>query len=462
MTSVWVRFLGGSTSLSQEAVATALAEAGIEVRTPRGSQPGAGLLFFDAFSSELCSLLRDTSRAGLERVLAIASSSSLIDGATCWRLLDAGASDVFAWDHYDDPGMEIAARFRRWQAVDELARSPLVRDTLVGQSPLWLSFLRQIVEVARFTDASVLITGESGTGKELVAHLIHTLDPRPDKGELVILDCTTVVPTLSGSEFFGHEKGAFTGAIAPRDGAFAMADGGTLFLDEVGELPLSLQGELLRVIQEGMYKRIGSNTWRRTNFRLLCATNRDLIQEQSRERFRRDLYYRIAAWTFRLPSLRERPEDVPLLTRHFLAQLRAGGKGVELDEAVGDLLSRRAYPGNIRDLKQLVSRISSRHEGPGPITVGSVPPEERPPSDLRAVDWRDTTFERCIRLALAQGVRLREIGDAARETAVAMALREANGNVKRAARRLGVTDRALQMRRASRRVHVEENQSPRR
>jgi transcriptional regulator with GAF, ATPase, and Fis domain len=137
----------------------------------------------------------------------------------------------------------------------------------------------------------VLITGESGTGKELIARLIHALDSRVDKGDFVILDCTTVVPTLSGSEFFGHEKGAFTGAIAQRDGAFAMADGGTLFLDEIGELPLVLQAELLRVIEEGMYKRVGSNTWRKTSFRLLCATNRDLLQEESRGNFRKDLYY---------------------------------------------------------------------------------------------------------------------------------------------------------------------------
>ena len=133
--------------------------------------------------------------------------------------------------------------------------------------------------------------------------MIHRLDSRLEKRELVIVDCTTIVPELSGSEFFGHERGAFTSAIAAREGAFALADRGTLFLDEVGELPIGLQAELLRVVQERTYKRVGSNAWKNTSFRLVCATNRDLLQEQAHGRFRRDFYYRIAAWTCRLPAL---------------------------------------------------------------------------------------------------------------------------------------------------------------
>src|SRR5262249_51814424 len=149
---------------------------------------------------------------------------------------------------------------------------------LIGDSPAWRRLVRRIVEVARFTDAAVLITGETGTGKELVARLVHALDPRTTKRKLVLLDCTTIVPPLSGGAFFGHERGASTGATPTRDGAFALADGGTLFLDEVGELPLALQAELLRVVQEGTYKRVGSNEWRETQFRLVCATNRELLE----------------------------------------------------------------------------------------------------------------------------------------------------------------------------------------
>jgi transcriptional regulator with GAF, ATPase, and Fis domain len=381
----------------------------------------------------------------------VAASRALLNARACWRLLEAGASDVFAWDHSGDPAVDIVARFRRWEAIDALARSSVVQETFVGQSQVWRRVVRHVVEVAHFTDASILITGESGTGKELAARLIHELDPRPDKGELVILDCTTVVPTLSGSEFFGHEKGAFTGAVAARDGAFGLADGGTLFLDEVGELPLGLQAELLRVIQEGMYKRVGSNAWRRTNFRLLCATNRDLLREESKGRFRKDLYYRIANWTCRLPSLSERTEDIPLLTRHFVKQFLPEANDITLDDTIAELLLQRDYPGNVRDLRQVVSRICSRHAGPGPITAGDVPPEERPSLEREARDWRHDGFEHGIRRALGQGVQLPQIGKAAAETAIQLALAEEDGNLQRAARRLGITDRALQMRIAARR-----------
>src|SRR5437763_9151048 len=135
------------------------------------------------------------------------------------------------------------------------------------------------MEAAFFTDAPVLSTGETGTGKELIARLVHSLDARSKKRDLVVVDCTTIVPTLSGSEFFGHERGAFTGAVSTREGAFALADGGTLFLDEVGELPLTLQPRLLRVLQEHTYKRVGGNLWQEAKFRLVCATNRNLETE---------------------------------------------------------------------------------------------------------------------------------------------------------------------------------------
>ena len=220
--------------------------------------------------------MREHSHNGLKRVLAIAVTRAVLTVAPVWELLQAGASDVFAWDQFDDAAAVIASRLERWEEVDDLVNSSAVRENLVGQSPAWISVLRRVVELARFTSGSALIMGESGTGKEFVARLIHTLDSRPDKRELVITDCTTIAPELAGSEFFGHERGAFTSAVAARDGAFALADGGTLFLDEVGELPLRLQAELLRVVQERTYKRVGSNVWKSTSFRLVCATNRDL------------------------------------------------------------------------------------------------------------------------------------------------------------------------------------------
>ncbi|MET0417846.1 MAG: sigma 54-interacting transcriptional regulator, partial [Actinoplanes sp.] len=238
--------------------------------------------------------------------------------------------------------------------------------------------LRDAVEAARFTSSAVLITGESGTGKERLAQLIHDLDPRPVKRKLVILDCSTVVPSLSGSEFFGHDKGAFTGAATAREGAFELADGGTLFLDEVGELPVTLQAELLRVVQEGTFKRVGSNAWRKSSFRLICATNRDLAAEQERGTFRNDFYYRIAGCSLRLPSLRDRATDIIPLFRHFFRQAYPDREPPELSDAVRELLLRRHYPGNVRDLRSLALRIIHRHVGPGAVTVGDVPELERP------------------------------------------------------------------------------------
>ncbi len=414
------------------------------------SSGGPGIVFFHEITPHLFDLIREVSRRGMERVIAIGLSRSGVKPAGIWSLLDAGASDVIAWHDSPDPAREVAAKFDRWLSVDAIVQSPLVRNNLAGQSAAWIRVLRQIVEVANFTDSSVLITGASGTGKELFAQLVHTLDARGDKGSLVVCDCTTIVPELSGSEFFGHERGAFTGAIAERKGAFALADGGTLFLDEVGELPLNLQAELLRVIQERTYKRIGGNSWQKTNFRLVCATNRKLIEEQSCDRFRRDLYYRIASWTCHLPPLNERREDILLLAEHFIEQLRPDDPP-GLDEPVRQYLLAREYPGNVRDLKQLVTRIVQHHVGPGVITVGDVPEDERPSLEDRVDTRGEESMESAIRSAIAFGVSLKEIERTAGELAERIVIDEEHGNLRRAAARLGVTDRALQMRRASRR-----------
>jgi DNA-binding NtrC family response regulator len=203
------------------------------------------------------------------------------------------------------------------------------------------------------------------------------------------------------------------------------------------------------VIQEGTYERVGSSLWRQSRFRLVCATNRDLRHEVANGRFRADLYHRLAAWTVRLPPLGERPEDIPPLAMHFLRQLRPDLGEPAIDDAVLDVLRRRAYPGNVRELRQLVARLSGRHVGPAPITVGDLPPDERPPEEQKDGDRRDDGLERWVRTALAGNVALRDIRRAAEETAIAVALEEAAGNLHGASRRLKVTDRALQMRRAA-------------
>ena len=199
-----------------------------------------GITLLEEITDEAHHFLNEASDHG-RRHLAIVPRSALLNSEEVWKLLQAGATDVMAWDELKSPSRDIADRLERWQLVDQVLSSAVVKDNLVGSSRAWTQVVRQCIEVAMFTDSAVLITGESGTGKELLARLIHTLDCRSDKRDLVVLDCTTVVPELSGSEFFGHERGAFTGAVCARDGAFALADRGTLFLDELGELPLGLQ-----------------------------------------------------------------------------------------------------------------------------------------------------------------------------------------------------------------------------
>jgi transcriptional regulator with GAF, ATPase, and Fis domain len=363
-------------------------------------------------------------------------------------LLDAGVADTIWLQEQEEAAAanRILARLERWVAVDEIIEAPIVRNNLVGGSRAWVAALRQIVEAAAFSNAPVLITGETGTGKEYAARLIHGVNAQTENGRLITLDCTTIVPELAGSEFFGHEKGAFTGAASSREGAFSLADGGTLFLDETGELPAHLQAQLLRVIQELTFKPVGGNHWRRTNFRLVCATNRDLIQDVNAGKFRSDLYFRIAVCTITLPPLRDRKSDILPLARHFLRALRPN-EDLDFDDAVQEYLVSRQYAGNVRDLKQTMARMAYRHVGPGPITMGSVPQQERQLLCARRPSLEEL-LENAIDEAVARGTELKEIGRAATETAIRIAVQREEGNLQRAAKRLGVTDRMLQMRRA--------------
>lgn len=451
VTKIWRRFLTlGSHTPSDQDVVTAFSSVGIQLCDPESVESGPGILFLDRVGDKTYDYLRELSNGGLNRVLVVVFEKGASSGCGVWKLLNAGATDVLECCDVNQIAAAAVAKFDRWAEVDRIVDSPLVKENLVGASPVWKAVLRRTVEVARFTDSSVLILGESGTGKELLARLIHTLDTRADKGELIVLDCTTVVPELSGSEFFGHERGSYTNATYARDGAFALADHGTLFLDEVGELTPRLQAELLRVVQEGAYKRVGSNSWKKTKFRLICATNRNLLCEGESD-FRRDFFHRIAGWTCVLPPLRERVADIPCLVEHFMSALWPDRHMPQLAGAVRDYLISREYKGNVRELKAVVERMVRCHVGPGPLTVGDIDESARPVISDVLREWRDNRFEEAIRRAVATGVGLKEIGTAATETAIRIAIGDENGNLQRAARRLGVTDRALQMRRASKR-----------
>jgi transcriptional regulator with GAF, ATPase, and Fis domain len=229
-------------------------------------------------------------------------------------------------------------------------------DEIVGNSPALRAALQGVAQVAA-TDATVLLIGETGTGKELFARAIHDRSARRE-GPLVKVNCAAIPATLIESEFFGHERGAFTGATQRREGRFALADRGTIFLDEIGELPLELQGKLLRVLQEGEFEPVGGSRTRKVDVRVVAATNRDLEREVREGRFREDLYYRLSVFPLRLPPLRERGDDVALLAAAMAEKLaRALGKAVApLGPADAAALRSYAWPGNVRELRNVIER----------------------------------------------------------------------------------------------------------
>src|SRR6476646_10007058 len=227
---------------------------------------------------------------------------------------------------------------------------------LLGQSPVLKTILSQIELVAP-TEASVLILGESGTGKELIARALHDRSSRAHRA-LVKVNCASVPHDLFESEFFGHTKGSFTGAVRDRVGRFQLADGGTLFLDEVAEIPLELQSKLLRVLQEGEFERVGEDRTRHVSVRVIAATNRNLEQEVEAGRFRRDLYFRLSVFPLQVPPLRDRLADIPILAATFLAQAakRIHCPVPVLTRSNVDDLTRYAWPGNIRELQNVIER----------------------------------------------------------------------------------------------------------
>lgn len=377
--------------------------------------------------------------------IAISIGATVPSAKMTWELLKAGACELLIHSQSPKLADTIAARLHRHANINELLKSPAVQDHIIGNSPKWLSLLQEIIEIAHFSQDSLLILGESGTGKELIAKLIHELDTRHTKKDLVLLDCSTITPELGGSEFFGHEKGAFTNAISLREGAFFMADNGTLFLDEIGELPLSLQAELLRVIQEGIYKRVGSNHWKKTNFRLVCATNRNLLDEVKKGRFREDLYYRISTWVKTLPPLRERREDIPHLARFFLKQAFKTSKIPDIDDLVLNFLITRDYPGNIRELRQLMTRIAHRHVSSGSITVGDIPESDRPTHKTLCLPLDDASFDNLLLKALNSGWCLKDIVNHVSDTVKYIAIQNAKGDLQQAAHILNVSDRTMQL-----------------
>jgi formate hydrogenlyase transcriptional activator len=240
--------------------------------------------------------------------------------------------------------------------LEEEIRSEFNFEEIVGESLVLKRALAQ-VELAAPAGTSVLLLGETGTGKELFARAIHNLSPRRDR-TFIKINCAAIPSGLLESELFGHERGAFTGAISQKIGRFELADRGTLFLDEVGDLPLELQPKLLRVLQEQEFERLGGNRTQRVDVRVVAATNADLSKQVAERAFRSDLYYRLNVFPIQIPALRDRAEDIPLLVRYFVQKLsRRLNKAVEYIPADAmDALASYSWPGNIRELENLIER----------------------------------------------------------------------------------------------------------
>jgi formate hydrogenlyase transcriptional activator len=240
--------------------------------------------------------------------------------------------------------------------LEDEIRSELNFEEIVGESPSLRAVLKQVETVAP-TDSAVLIQGETGTGKELIARAIHNLSPRREH-TFVKVNCAAIPAGLLESELFGHERGAFTGAIAQRIGRFELAHRGTIFLDEVGDIPLELQPKLLRVLQEQEFERLGSARTIRVDVRLVAATNRDLEEMVAARTFRSDLFYRLRVFPLVMPPLRERQEDIPMLVRYFVQKYaRRMNRAVEtIPSETLDLLVRYSWPGNIREMENLIER----------------------------------------------------------------------------------------------------------
>lgn len=305
------------------------------------------------------------------------------------------------------------------------------RVKMIGVSRSLQEVFKLVGRVAR-TDAPVLIAGESGTGKELVAKAIHEYSPRR-KQEMITINCGAIPENLLESELFGHEKGSFTGAIARRSGRFEQADSGTLFLDEIGDMPLSIQVKLLRVLQDGSFSRVGSNETLTTDVRIIAATHKNLSEEVAAGRFREDLYYRLNVVELKIPPLRERPEDIPLLAEFFLQRItrKNGMARIKLSAEAVAVLQSHNWPGNVRELENTIARAcalaSSNVLLPADIPLASAP--GKAPANITA----------SIELLMQSAPNNQSPIEWASREIANHALEQADGDIKRASRALLMT-----------------------
>jgi len=330
---------------------------------------------------------------------------------TAVEAVKAGAYDYLTkpFENIDEVSLTVGKAIERrslrnqTRTLGEALAARSQFENIIGQSPQ-MRALFKLVETIRYSSATVLIQGESGTGKELVAKAIHYRSPRSDK-PFVAVNCSALTETLLESELFGHVKGSFTGAVSHRKGLFEAADGGTIFLDEIGDIPPATQVRLLRVLQEGEVKRVGSNDSLKVDVRVIAATNVNLAKAMSEGRFREDLFYRLNVIPVPLAPLRDRPEDIPLLAGHFL-RVYAGkmSKRVTgISPQAMEALTLHRWPGNVRELENTIERavVLTTHEV---LDIGDLPPavREAPPGsgDVEVVSLAHLPYAEAKKLAV--------------------------------------------------------------
>ncbi len=402
-----------------------LAEAEAEIGREAPELALFDLMLPDGRSLEL---LEKLSKAKLQFPIIMMSGHGEIEDAV--RAMQLGADDFLQKPVGQDTlliRIEKSLELTRLKAENrELRAAQRADHSILGRSKVVAGLKQQIERVAQ-SEGRVLITGENGTGKELIASAIHVASHRADRA-FVSLNCAAVPAELIESELFGHEKGAFTGAVSKKIGKFERADRGTLFLDEVGDMPLAMQAKLLRVLQTGELERVGGNETIRVDVRVLAATNKDLQKEIEENRFREDLYYRLNVVPIVSPPLRARKEDIPVLVEQFLkeASARNRRRTFQLTDRAKALLAAHDYPGNVRELRNLVERI-----------VILAPP------DLDVIDEADIrdfvpSNQRQPKVSYRPGVKLSQLVSEAERAIVLEAMEAHKGVVADTARALGV------------------------
>ncbi|MBX3204654.1 MAG: sigma-54-dependent Fis family transcriptional regulator [Labilithrix sp.] len=397
-------------------------------------------------------LLREAHAEQPELPIVMITAHGTVDTAV--EALKLGAFDYLTKPFDKDEVRQIVAKALKTrelageEATTEIKGAEGARFGIIGQSA-GLTELYAVLERVADSPTTVLITGESGTGKELVARALHDHSSRRGK-PFIKVNCAAIPKELIESELFGYERGAFTGAVTSKPGRFELANGGTLFLDEIGEIPVEMQVKLLRALQESEFERVGGIKTMRVDVRLVAATNRDLKKLIAQGAFREDLFYRLNVVSIRLPALRERATDTPLLVEHFLKKfnerLKKNVTGVE-PEAL-DLLSAYGWPGNIRELENVMERsvlfcdasklrvedLPAELRGPGAISTGSIAPSPDPSVDLQSLS-PDGGLKEHVKVAMSRLER----------DLVSRALKQTNNNVTHAARLLKISRKGLQL-----------------